>query len=608
MADARLKDHAETASNRIPSLPTTETRDIPPASGPPPGSARAGRYEVHAEIASGGMATVHIGRLVGPAGFARTVAIKRLHPPFAKDPEFVGSFLDEARLAARIRHPNVVPTLDVVGTGGELFVVMEYVVGESLAQLMRLALAKGEQVPPAITATIMVGVLHGLHAAHEARDEDGEPLRIVHRDVSPHNVLVGTDGAPHLIDFGVAKARGRSQTTREGQIKGKISYMPPEQLLGGAIDRRADVFAAAIVLWETLTGRRLFQGIDDGDVLARVLYQPMEPPSTHGPGITPAMDAVVLRGLARDLNKRYATAREMALAIEAALPLAPPSQVGGWVESLARDALAERSRLVEEVEREALFTDAGENSLPPGLSAPIPVERRVPSFAASVPFGTTPAVPAALGRVSLPPRTAPNPRIATRRFWRDTQEHTSTRALMALVRGSITGGPFGVRRNGARVLVMLSALAAGLAVFGIVRSRWHPGALADVRPVSSVAQTRPAASPSAPAPLLSTVTLPQPLQPPHPSPPPDVNPGFRSAPIRRPTPAAPVPPAPTWVRPGREVPSPAPTHTVRPEPPPPPAALPTSAPSAAPSSASCDPPFWYDAEGNKRYYRNCTLP
>jgi eukaryotic-like serine/threonine-protein kinase len=602
VADVRLKDHAETASNRIPSLPTTETRDIPPASGP---TSRAGRYEVHAEIASGGMATVHIGRLVGPVGFARTVAIKRLHPPFAKDPEFVASFLDEARLAARIRHPNVVSTLDVVGTGGELFVVMEYVVGESLAQLMRLALAKGEQVPPAITATIMVGVLHGLHAAHEARDENGEPLRIVHRDVSPHNVLVGTDGAPHLIDFGVAKARGRSQTTREGQIKGKISYMPPEQLLGGAIDRRADVFAAAIVLWETLTGRRLFQGVDDGDVLARVLYQPVEPPSTYGPGITPAIDTVVLRGLARDLNKRYATAREMALAIEAAAPLAPPSQVGGWVESLAHDALTERSRLIEEVEREALFTDAGDSSLPPGLSAPIPVERRVPSFAASVPFGTTPAVPAAFGRVSLPPPTAP--RIANTSFWRDTQEHTSTRALMALVRRSITGGPFGIRRNGARILVMLSALAAGLAVLGIARSRWHRGALADVRPVSSVAQTRPAASLSAPAPLLSTLTSPQPPQPPPPSPP-DYNPGFRPAPIRRPTPAAPVPPAPTWIRLGREAPSPAPTHTVRQEPPPPPTTLPTSAPSAAPSSASCDPPFWYDAEGNKRYYRNCTGP
>ncbi|HZU82484.1 MAG TPA: protein kinase, partial [Polyangiaceae bacterium] len=156
---------------------------------------RIGRYTLCAEIASGGMATVHLGRLLGPAGFARTVAIKRLHPPFAKDPEFVASFLDEARLAARIRHPNVVPTLDVVAIGGELFVVMEFVLGESLAELSRHSQSRGDVVPAAIAAAIVSGALHGLHAAHEARDEVGELLGIVHRDVSPHNILVGADGA-----------------------------------------------------------------------------------------------------------------------------------------------------------------------------------------------------------------------------------------------------------------------------------------------------------------------------------------------------------------------------------------------------------------------------
>ncbi len=238
-----------------------------------------GRYALHAEIASGGMATIHIGRLLGPVGFARTVAIKRLHPPLAKDPEFVAMFLDEARLAARIRHPNVVSTLDVVATEGELFVVMEYVPGESLARLLRAVRTAKEMVPVPIAATIMVGVLHGLHAAHEARDERGDPLRIVHRDVSPHNILVGTDGDAHVIDFGIAKARGRMQVTRQGQIKGKLSYMPSEQLLGQGIDHRADIFAASIVMWEALTGQRLFQGVDDGDVYAKVLLGKVDPPS-----------------------------------------------------------------------------------------------------------------------------------------------------------------------------------------------------------------------------------------------------------------------------------------------------------------------------------------
>src|SRR5262245_51026591 len=168
-----------------------------------------GRYALHGELASGGMATVHLGRLLGPVGFSRTVAIKRLHAQYAQDPEFVSMFLDEARLAARIRHPNVVPTLDVVATSGELFLVMEYVPGESLSRLARAARDRMERMPPRIVSAIMSGVLHGLHAAHEAKSERGEPLGIVHRDVSPQNVLVGTDGVARVLDFGVAKAAGR---------------------------------------------------------------------------------------------------------------------------------------------------------------------------------------------------------------------------------------------------------------------------------------------------------------------------------------------------------------------------------------------------------------
>src|SRR5262249_30807867 len=162
------------------------------------------------------MATVHFGRLLGPVGFSRTVAIKRLHAHFAADPEFVSMFLDEARLAARIRHPNVVPTLDVVATAGELFLVMDYVPGETLSRLIAASNAQRRWIPLPIAAAMACGVLHGLHAAHEAKSERGAPLGIVHRDVSPQNLLVGTDGVPRVLDFGVAKAAGRLQTTRDG--------------------------------------------------------------------------------------------------------------------------------------------------------------------------------------------------------------------------------------------------------------------------------------------------------------------------------------------------------------------------------------------------------
>jgi serine/threonine protein kinase len=309
-----------------------------------------GRYLLFGEIAAGGMATVHFGRLSGPAGFSRTVAIKRLHPNLAKDPEFVAMFLDEARLAARIRHPNVVPTLDVVATEGEIFLVMDYVQGESLSRL-RIAMQDAKrQADPRIIAAIMSGVLHGLHAAHEAKSEQGQSLNIVHRDVSPQNVLVGIEGVARVLDFGVAKAIGRVQTTREGQIKGKLAYMPPEQLRGGRVTRQADVYAAAVVTWEALTGARLFSGEHEGALVTSILMHPIKAPSEVAPHVPAAFDAVVMRGLDRDPAKRYATAREMALDLERCAGVASTSEVGEWVESLAGTELSKRAALMAAIE------------------------------------------------------------------------------------------------------------------------------------------------------------------------------------------------------------------------------------------------------------------
>ena len=309
-----------------------------------------GRYAVFDAIASGGMATVHYGRLLGPSGFSRTVAIKKLHPHLAGDAEFTAMFLDEARVAARVRHPNVVPTLDIVSADDQLLLVMEYVQGESLSRLMRAAKRMDAPMPPSVAAAILVGVLHGLHAAHEATDERGRPLGIVHRDVSPQNVLVGLDGIPRLVDFGVAKALGRVQTTRDGQIKGKIAYMAPEQIRGATPTRRMDVYAAAVVFWEMLTLDRLFGGDNDVTVLERALHHEPAPPSALAEGISPELDAVVLRALSRDPAKRFSTAREMAREIENVTQVASVSKVGEWVDLVAGEAIAERASKVAEIE------------------------------------------------------------------------------------------------------------------------------------------------------------------------------------------------------------------------------------------------------------------
>ena len=331
-----------------------------------------GRYALYGEIASGGMATVHLGRLLGPVGFSRTVAIKRLHAQFAKDPDFVAMFTDEARLAARIVHPNVVPMLDVIVLEGELFLVMDYVEGEPLSRLLRAADERGQRVPLPIVASILVGTLHGLHAAHEAVSDRGEPLGIVHRDVSPHNILVGTDGVPRLLDFGIAKAAGRLHSTREGQLKGKLPYMAPEQIRGNA-DRLSDVYSCGVVLWEALAGKRLFKG-DEANVLAAVLGDVVDPPSRYAPDVPVELDALTLRALNRRPEQRFASARQMAEALEQATALASASSVRQWIEELCAASLAERRRQLTDIDESPT-----QGTLPQDLEGAAPSADAVPS-------------------------------------------------------------------------------------------------------------------------------------------------------------------------------------------------------------------------------------
>lgn len=298
------------------------------------------------------MSSVHLGRLRGPAGFGRTVAIKRLHPQFARDPEFVSMMLDEARLVSRITHPSVVATLDVVHTDSDLFLILEYVPGETLAALHRLLSSQRKRMPLHVARGIGSSVLLGLDAAHEAADEDGRPLGIVHRDVSPQNVIVGTDGVARVLDFGIAKAVGSSHQSEAGEVKGKVAYMAPEQLQGGVIGRASDVYGASVVLWEMLTGRRLFDNADKSQIAFLVGAGAVRSARSVEPEVPEDLDAIVMRGLDLEPARRFATARAMATALEASGRVATPREIAAWVGEVARESLAERAARVANIEKD----------------------------------------------------------------------------------------------------------------------------------------------------------------------------------------------------------------------------------------------------------------
>ncbi|MCB9612184.1 MAG: protein kinase [Sandaracinus sp.] len=275
-----------------------------------------GRYEVLTQLASGGMAAVYVARAKGVAGFERLVAVKVLHPHLAYEEEFISMFLDEARLAARIRHPNVVGTLDISDTEGDgFFLVMEYIEGDHLGALLAAAARAGERLDTSIVSRIVLDALHGLSAAHDLIDEEGDRLELVHRDISPHNVMVGVDGIGRLTDFGVAKAEKRLTSTRAGHFKGKLAYMAPEQASTGHADQRSDLFAMGILLWESLTGRRLFRADNNAATLTKILQDPIPNVSDLVPDLAP-FDEVLSRALARDPEARFQSAEEFAEALE----------------------------------------------------------------------------------------------------------------------------------------------------------------------------------------------------------------------------------------------------------------------------------------------------
>jgi len=423
---------------------------------------RLGPYELLLELASGGMAAVGLALRHGAGGFERLVVVKRVHRRFLDNESFLHMFRDEARLASSIRHPNVVPVIDVVEMPGELLLVMEYVESVSLAALLKLAAARREAVPPAVVGAIVGDALAGLHGAHEAVDLRRNKLLIVHRDVSPQNIIVGVDGVTRVIDFGIAKAADRLTSTRDGVLKGKFAYMSPEQVEAMPLDRRSDVFSAAVVLHEALTGARLFEGKTELAIMHEVMTAAIPPPSASVPGLPPAVDDVVLAALQRDPEQRFQSALAFHNALDTALPPARPREVAAWVERVAApelDALGARLQAVlgDDFEKLSPRHHTGMQRSASARIAPASAARR-------------PSAPAPL------PAPTPAPTLASP----ERASSASSAPLRGSAPASARGGSFpgdesvpGVPRRAPRstlvvVLVAVGALAAGAAAaFGV---------------------------------------------------------------------------------------------------------------------------------------------
>ncbi|MBI2375471.1 MAG: protein kinase [Deltaproteobacteria bacterium] len=313
---------------------------------------RIGRYEILAELGRGAMATVYLGRAEGLAGVGRLFAIKIIHENLSSDQRFVRLFLNEARIAARLHHPNVVPVYDVDADDGAYFLSMDYVSGETLSLLLRYTWNEGRPFSVDLVSQIVAAAAEGLHAAHELRDARGELLGVIHRDVAPKNILVGYDGVVRVMDFGIAKALDSLSQTNPGIFRGTAPYMAPEQVVGEPMDRRVDVFALGIVLFEATLGRRLFKAESEVETLRRVVSAPIPRPSEIDPAYPKQLESIVLKALSRKPAERFSSARELSDALLDDLvsrgkrPSA--SELEGFMRGLLGPRLAERRALERE--------------------------------------------------------------------------------------------------------------------------------------------------------------------------------------------------------------------------------------------------------------------
>jgi serine/threonine-protein kinase len=316
-----------------------------------PGAA-VGKYALLAKIASGGMAEIWLARQAGPKGFEKVVVVKKIADNLAEDPDFVEMFLDEARIAAQLNHPNIVQIYDLGESGGSFYIAMEYIPGENLATVVRAGNKAGQPIPIPYAVRLIANAAEGLAYAHSKAGLDGKHLQIVHRDISPHNLIVTYDGVLKIVDFGIARAAGRVANTNGGQLKGKTGYMSPEQARGERYDARSDIFSLGVVLFEMVTRTRLFAFDDSFQALAALTSKdPLPRPRDRNPEIPESLEPIVMRALERKPQARYQTARNLQAALEDWLRKyedAPGTvEVGAYMLGLFRERIEERVQLVE---------------------------------------------------------------------------------------------------------------------------------------------------------------------------------------------------------------------------------------------------------------------
>ena len=425
--------------------PEAETRVVPARdSSPPPkaalvavepitGPACVGRYELIHRLAHGGMATVYLGRAKGKAGFEKVVAIKLIHPHLASEAEFVAMFLDEARIVAQLHHPHVVETLDLGEDDGLYYMVMEFIAGENLAALVRAL--RGERLPVNVALQIVADTLAGLSAAHELRDGEGRPYDLVHRDVSPHNVLISLDGWAKVGDFGIMKAAGKPSMTKTGQLRGKLAYMAPEQARGGRVDPRTDLFAVGVILWELLTGQRLFARATEAATLEQVMACEVPTLASTGerpeladqPAFAAELEQLLRTALAADPEARFADASAMLVAVKQALRSAnalaeigdqpanePRTYLGALMHRFFRQRVAyARAALRRTGEHEALSAELRLRP-PTGSNPSVAVSRPITGATAELPAAVARPRPPTASNASLTaevPATRPTPAV-----------------------------------------------------------------------------------------------------------------------------------------------------------------------------------------------------